>query len=260
MALKSNRRLWVALVLWATLAIGPIAPADGMTITVTDPSVTHMQTAGGFTTVLDPDPVTALAAGATAAIRMLFLADYPGFTYVAGGARTGTLTISQLDAFQDGSQGGLDIIASFSGDPAPHQYRWIQYIDLTPISPPFRGATTSPFTDPPPLDRDDTLPFYETNTERTTEGVGYVTGGNVNNDPRFWDGPRANDSRAPVTMHLNLFLTDYDSTTSTVTIYDGVQYGFRIMPEPPTALIFFSGFGVLVLVARRRKGAGWIRP
>lgn len=228
--------------------------AYAFVISVTDPNVTHTVTAGGFTTTLDPDTHTALAVGATQAIRDLYAADYPGFTYAAAGAaRTGTLTISQLDAFQDGSQGGLDIVASFAGDPAPHIYRWLQYIDLNPISPAFRGATTSPFTDPPPLDRDDTLPFYETNAERNTEGVGYVTGGNINNNPRFWDGPRVNDSRAPVTMHLNLFLADFDSNTNTVTIYDGVQYGFRItsVPEPSTPALLM--LGILGILALRRK-------
>ncbi|MBW4617670.1 MAG: PEP-CTERM sorting domain-containing protein [Desmonostoc vinosum HA7617-LM4] len=223
--------------------------ASAFTIKITDPDVTHKATSGKFITTLDPDTHSPLPAGTTEAIRNLFKTDYPEFTYVAGGAREGVLTISKLDAFQDGTQGGLDIIANFAGAASSNIYRWIQYIELSSIKPPFKGAKTSPFTDPPPDDRDDKLPFYETDTERNTEGTGYVTGGNLNDNPRFWDGPRANNTRAPLTFHLNLFLTDFDSAKKTVTIYDGVQYGFKIekVPEPITILgsSVALGFGVL---------------
>jgi hypothetical protein len=239
-------------VLSAVVLTSYVQLGSAFTIAITDPNVTHSAVSGDFTTVLDPDTHKALGVGATQAIRDLFKTDYPDFTYTAAGsARTGTLTVSVLDAVQDGTQGGLNIVASFAGDAAPHIYRWLQYIDLDPISPAFRGATSSPFTDPPPLDRDDTLPFYWTDSQRNREGQGYVTGGDINNNPRFSDMPRVNDSRAPVTMHLNLFLTDLDSGTNTVTIYDGIQYGFKIVkesgkaPEPSTlALVFLAIIGL----------------
>lgn len=230
--------------------------AGAFNVVITDPNVTHQASAGSFVTQLNPDTHRHLPAGATQAIRDLYDADYPNFRYVeAQSNRPGTLTISQLDAFQDGSQGGLNIVASFAGNPAPHIYRWIQYIEMSPLSPAFRGAATSPFTDPPPSDRDDTLPFYETDAERNTEGRGYVTGGNLNSNPRFWDEPRVNDSRAPVTFHLNLFLTDLDSKNSTVTIYDGLRYGFRItpIPEPEEWAMMITGLGLIGWRLRRGK-------
>lgn len=247
----TSKNWWAGETAKKLLALGMVyiipGSAGAFNVVITDPNVTHSASAGNFITQLDPDPYTHLAAGATQAIRDLYRSDYPNFNYIAGADRSGTLTISQLDAFQDGNQGGLDIVASFAGETSPHIYRWIQYIETDSLSPPFRGATTSPFTDPPPLDRDDDLPFYETNAERITEGVGYVTGGDFFENPRFWDSPRVNDSRAPVTVRLNLFLTDMDIENNTVTIYDGVQYGLHItpIPEPETWAMMIAGLGLI---------------
>jgi hypothetical protein len=255
----TSKNRWTCETAKKVLAIGMVyiipGGAGAFNVVITDPNVTHSASAGNFITQLDPNPYTPLAAGATQAIRDLYQSDYPDFTYVAGAARTGTLTISQLDAFQDGNQGGLDIVASFAGESSPHIYRWIQYIETDSLSPSFRGATTSPFTDPPPLDRDDDLPFYETNAERTTEGVGYVTGGDFYENPRFWDAPRVNDFRAPVTVRLNLFLTDMDSANNTVTIYDGVQYGLHItpVPEPEAWAMMIAGLGLVGWRLRRGR-------
>jgi len=241
----------------ASLAIS--GSASAFVIDVTDPVIVVSSTVGIYTTTLVPEDPVSLAAGSTQAIRNLYEVDYPNQTYVAGGARNGTLTISTLDVFQTGTQGGLDIVASFDGDAAANTYRWLQYIDWAPIGAPFRGETASPFTDPPPLDVDDGLPFYWTNTERNNEGQGWVTGANQTDNPLFSDTPTANDSRAvpgtPFTFRLNLFLTDYNATTETVTIYDGVQYGFNIsaVPVPAAVWLFGSGLVGLLGLARRKK-------
>jgi hypothetical protein len=48
-------------------------------------------------------------------------------------------------------------------------------------------------------------------------------------------------------MDLSLYLTNLDSSTNTITIYDGVEYGFDVqaIPEPETAP---SALGGLVLL------------
>jgi hypothetical protein len=230
--------------------------AGAFNVIITDPNVTHRAAAGSFVTQLDPDTHQHLPAGATEDIRKLYDLDYPNFTYVEAPAnRKGALTISQLDVFQDGSQGGLDIVASFAGAKAHHIYRWIQYIEMNPIAPAFLGAARSPFTDPPPLKRDDTLPFYETDIERNKEGKGYLEKGSLKDNPRFWDRPIVNDSRAPVKFHLNLFLTDEDRGNHTVTIYDGIRYGFQItpIPEPEAWAMMILGLGLIGWRLRRNK-------
>jgi hypothetical protein len=208
--------------------------------------------AGGFITSLDPHSASLLGPGLPATVTALFQSDYPGFAYVNSPTPAdGTLAIESLSPFQNGLQGGLTITAGFTpGAPLPAGiYDWIQFVTITPLTSDFLGASSSPFTDPPPLARDDTLPFYWTAAQRLTAGVGYPAGGSAA-DPRFADTPRLNDSRAPVTMDLFLYLTVFDNSTNTVTIYDGVEYGFDIqsIPEPET---FATVLGGLLLLALR---------
>jgi hypothetical protein len=217
------------------------------------------QAAGGYVTTLMPGPVISQATGLPDNIAALFQQDYPGYTYAnAAAAATGTLTISTLAAFQNGLQGGLSMVANFTpsdGTGAPHAYQWVQYVAIDPLPTPFAGATSSPFTDPPPDERDDTVPFYWTNLQRDTPGLGYVAGGNINDDPLFSDVPRVNDSRAPVNVSLFLYLADFDSADNAVTVYDGVRYGFDIttttaVPEPATMALLITGTLVAMVLAR----------
>ena len=210
-------------------------------------------TAGGYMTTIAP--LVALDTGLTSDILSLFQLDYPGFSYTnATAAANGTLTINSLTLFQNGLTGGLSFNASYLpgiGTQAPHTYQWLQFLTINPLTTPFLGATSSPFTDPPPDARDDSLPFYWTTAERDTAGLGYATGGNINDDPLFSDAPRVSDSRAPVQVRLDLYLADFDSTNSTVTIYDGLQYGFDLStpstasPEPSTWLAAWIGLTVI---------------
>jgi hypothetical protein len=222
--------------------------------------------AGGFVTFLNARPAALLSAGLPDAIVDIFESDYPAFTYQNANAVDGVLTISALSPFQNGLQGGLNIVARFNplaGTHAPHRYEWLQYLTIAPLSVPFLGAGTSPFTDPPPAQRDDALPFYWTATQRTTPGLGYVSGWDIEDNPRFSDAPRLNNSRAPVDVQLYLYLSDFDAATNTVTVYDGVQYGFRIaaLPEPATLLFVLGGLGLLLLarcadsIRGRQRGA-----
>src|SRR5687768_1022309 len=110
----TSKNWWAGETAKKLLALGMVyiipGSAGAFNVVITDPNVTHSASAGTFITQLDPDPYTHLAAGATQAIRDLYRSDYPNFNYIAGADRSGTLTISQLDAFQDGNQGGLDIV------------------------------------------------------------------------------------------------------------------------------------------------------
>lgn len=249
--------------------------ADGLTLKIT-PKDPVAVTSGKYTTTMDPKP-TLIGLGADVNLLNLFKTDYPKdpdgnvYTYQnAGAAINGTLTIGTLSLLQDGTFGGMSLVANLSGATAPHTFRWLQYISLDPApgaTTDFRGEKRSPFTDPPDKDRDDTLPFYETNTERTTAGVGYTTGGNVDNDIRFWDSPKALDSRADATgsfkFRLNLFLTDFDTSVAKapkITVYQGLSYGFNISAVPEPIHSVYAG-GVLLafggaMAWRRRREIG----
>jgi hypothetical protein len=234
-------------------------PAPAMSVNFLSPP-TNTSAAGGFVTTLSP--LTPLSTGMDAAIVTLFQQDYPRFTYTnSTTAADGTLTIGSLVAFQNGLSGGLSISAAFSpaaGTHAPHLYEWMQYLSIDPLSTPFLGADASPFTDPPPDARDDFLPFYWTNLQRNTPGVGYVAGGTLNDDILFSDAPRVSDARAPVKVTLSLYLADFDSTSGSVTIYDGIQYGFDLstpatVPEPPTAVCIAGIWMVLIIKISQSK-------
>ena len=219
---------------------------------------TPQASGGQFVTSLSPYPFSGLGVGLPDAITTLFGSDYPGFTYAnAATPADGTFTISTLSAFQNGIQGGLNIVVSYepdSGLHAPHIFDWLQYVTISPLTTPFRGADSSPFTDPPPLDRDDNLPFYWTTTQRDTQGLGYVTGGNINDDPKFSDAPRANDVRAPVEMSFYLYLADFDVSAQKITVYEGIQYGFNIepVPEPGTVSMVLGVLAFAFLSLKKR--------
>jgi len=235
-----------------------VVPLRSMTV-VLPSTLLDIETSGGFVTTLMPATVTAEPTGLPASITTLFQQDYPGFTYVnATNPANGTLTINTLEAFQNGLQGGVIINAGFvpgAGAGAPDMFEWIQYLTINPLTTPFAGATSSPFTDPPPAQRDDTLPFYWTIAQSETPGLGYAIGGNYDDDPLFSDFPRVNDSRAPVDVGLFLYLTNFDSTNNVVTIYDGIQYGFEVAgvsatPELPPPLLTVAGALVLIYFHR----------
>lgn len=235
-------------------------PAPAMSVNLLA-APSNSVTAGDFATTLAP--LISLDTGMPVNIIALFQRDYPAFGYAnAAAAASGTITISGLAPLQSGLGGGLSISASFAPSPgshAPHIYEWMQYLMIDPLSTPFQGADSSPFTDPPPDARDDMLPFYWTNLQRDTPGLGYLAGGNINDDLLFSDAPRVSDSRAPVKVRLSLYLVDFDSTSGAVTIYDGVQYGFDIstattVPEPPTRGWFVAGICILALLKLRNRG------
>jgi len=230
--------------------------AGALTISITDPDVTASETADGFTVTLAPNTHSALSAGATSAFRALIPGQTDGDVQtVAGSTIAGTLSVSILDATAGGGSGGLDIVAVATGLPAlgvGQQYRWIQFIET---NVPADGAV-SPYVDPQPNDdpAGSQLPFYWTNTERTTGGTGETAGGDI----RFEDSP----SRAledGTTWRGNLYLVNYEATggpngTKKITIYDGLKYGFNIeqsVPEPGAGLL--TAMGLLLLTTAGRK-------
>jgi hypothetical protein len=195
--------------------------------------------------------------------------DYPAVqavTLTNGGPLQGTFNFTTFSAGISGGLGGLIIDKNGANGVIMNyipptnltfgkdvQLDFVQFIHTNdPI-----GAISNNTVYLDPGTPDDNLPFYWTQTERATEGKGWVTGGSQATDPRFSDGPSRLLTDAPVNWTADLFLVSYNTATPTkVTVYDGVNYGFtiRAVPEPPTVVLFAIGVMVaMVLFLRKRR-------
>ncbi|HEY6563047.1 MAG TPA: hypothetical protein VIY86_01000 [Pirellulaceae bacterium] len=201
--------------------------------------------------VLDPHPVTYLAAGGASAMgqRATLLADFPGIApgqVVLGAAAPGTLTIDQYYAWVSGDAGGAGLLARYDdgdgvsdwvlpGGPNP-SYRWVQEINTNkPL-----GGAGSPYIDPRPGDdvkqgAAAELPYYWTDKE----AINKHTNGPVANpyDLRFSDEP-SRPCNMMVDWEADLFIVSENNftyptldPTHVITIHDGIRWGFELTPK-----------------------------
>jgi hypothetical protein len=199
------------------------------------------------TSLLNPAPVTALAAGGASAMgqRATLLAQFagiPGGQVVLGAAAPGTFTIDSYFAWVRGQVGGAHLTCRYDdGDGVPDwmlpgggnpSYRWVQEINTNkPL-----GGAGSPYIDPRPGDdvkqgATFQLPYYWTDPEaikRFTNGVNY--------DLLMRDTPRRPCDQF-VTWRSDLFIvTENNFTypqadpTHVITIHDGFRWGFDLIP------------------------------
>ena len=201
--------------------------------------------------ILDPVPVTPLAAGGADAAgqRATILADFPGIPpgqVVLGGAAPGTLTIDDYFAWVRGDAGGAHLTARYDdgdgvsdwtlpggGNPS---YRWIQEINTNkPL-----GGAGSPYIDPRPGDDVKQgalfeLPYYWTDRE----ALGRYTNGPAANsfDLQFSDTP-SRPCNMFVDWEADLFVVTENRFTypqadplHVVTIHDGIRWGFELTPK-----------------------------
>ena len=153
----------------------------------------------------------------------------------------------------NGNDGGGAIMdLSFNGAEAPTNLRWIQFIN-----------TTAPFTpglNPSVDGQHDNLPFFwkenatkygvtwgdypEQTPTLKNPGKRIIQNPNANTDLVFLDAPFRRFSRVPIGDFLDwkaeLYLVTWDEKfAGTVTIHDGIKWGFKIkkdVPEPLTTL------------------------
>ena len=164
---------------------------------------------------LKPDPATHLPPPQAGQGVLAELANgdspFPGWTFNAGAALSGTLTINYYHSvFEDTHYSGANIKATYTpgaGDPAT-----LRFVQMIETDDPATGAT-SPYIDPYPND-DPTnapLPFYW--TEKQTKKYGLT----------FSDASRRyHPPTSSVTWRGNLYLTSWDGKTpGTVTVHDG---------------------------------------
>lgn len=147
-------------------------------------------------------------------------------------------------------------------DPDLANLFWIQTVTTTRKGSGVPANETNPYVDVYASSYADgsKLPFYYRPDETTLDANGVSDGepirsGTINTpaagltyDLAFTDQP----SR-PIfnTWQAELFLASFDSTTKTVTVLDGISWGFVVVPEPSSMMILGS-VGVL-LVRRVRR-------
>jgi hypothetical protein len=205
------------------------------------------------------------------------------WTFQNGVAMAGSVYADQYDAALinngavDNSLGGAILDLHFDlEDEAPTDLRWIQIVTTNvPLT-----AGLNPTVDPPNQvtnSGDDNLPFYFTEYETAN---GFNWNSNPNQSPGFETEatPRGiqNPSMTadlvfldfskrllssvapgtPVTWNANLYLVSWDGTVGgTVTIHDGVSWGFDIavVPLPATVWLLLSGLASLGAFGVRKR-------
>ena len=180
-----------------------------------------------------------------------------GYTLSSGGALSGDFSVTTATAnqFSGVTLGGLTINIDVSGITLPtlgtgDDLVWVQglYINYTVPA----GTIVSPYS------------VMDTSTLSSL-----VCGGTIfcppaypyqYTDNSFYDQPK--DFYMPpgttqAFFDANAYLAVRNIDAKTITVYDGVSYGFQnyVSPEPAAWLLFVAGFGVLLLIRRKRQAA-----
>lgn len=214
-------------------------------------------------------------ASADQAVQDALKAQFPSwtFTYSDADALDGNLIVNRYLASASSPFGGGLLDATYvvgNGDPVVANLRWIQ---LVTTNAPLNGAV-SPYIDPVP--NDDTLPFYWTTPEDTsnanvaTSCGNYAEGSKTDTRYHFGDCSTRNMSifNAPVTWSGELVLASWTDpggnkwinasppiASQNVTVYGGIQWGWRITaaPEPGTWALILIGFAGLGVAGLKRQ-------
>lgn len=183
-----------------------------------------------------------------------------GWTLNFGGDLAGTYSVTTAQALQFGAGGavananvalgGLEIEVGVGGITLPtpgmgEDIVWIQGLYDNYL-----------------LDGSIVTSFYEMDV--STDPCGGVTGITCPpaypfqyGDNKFYDRPRASyvAGSTQAFFDANAFLAVRNTATSTITVYDGISYGFQnyVSPEPGTWILLCSGLGLVLVRARRRR-------
>ncbi|MCS7209097.1 MAG: PEP-CTERM sorting domain-containing protein [Fimbriimonadales bacterium] len=187
------------------------------------------------------------AGGARATLVSQTLAqEFPGWTINLGANLPGTLTIQDYIAtfLTAPHRGGAQFLATYN-PPANGNVRGLRWIQMIDTNFPL-GGNTSPYIDPRP--NDDNLPFYWTEQEHTA---------NSGNDfIRFSDVPARVCRNRPdfIRWRASLFIATWDlNTPGTVTLHDGIEWGWDLHCVPEPASMLALTVGLIGLAYRRRR-------
>jgi len=189
------------------------------------------------------------------------------WSIVQGGALPGILLISEFYTFDENYSGtlkhdllgqrvgGVEIVATYvpaaSNDPLESiPWYWAQAVSANYASPPSSHLSSpgSGFTT-----MDDAI--FSNNTSSSYWGLPVYP---VQDGP-FYDAPHSPDHLGYDTyFHAANFLVTLDAAENTLTVYQGVSYGWDIycVPEPSPLVLLGIGAVSLFAYARRREAQG----
>ncbi|MBU0640027.1 MAG: hypothetical protein KKB50_14265 [Planctomycetes bacterium] len=179
---------------------------------------------------LHPQPARLMPAGGSGWFQGTMGGQYPGYTMNNGGTLNGTLRIQKYDAYNDDNPGGAEFRMYYekgTGDPDPIQWAqgiltnhrlngpvgtWASYMDVK--------VDTDPNTAEPPL-----YPYQYP-------------------DLHFYDKPaRPCPDNGVILWVGEAYVTQTDTGAQTMTIYDGVEWGFIYTCFGTTRLAADDGTG-----------------
>jgi hypothetical protein len=174
------------------------------------------------------------------------------WTYVQGASLNGTINVTTYQSkFKSTHFSGCPIELIYTPGPGdPPIIRWMQEVTTSaPLAPQTSGAYIDGYTN-------QTVPFYWTEAE---------TAANANlfgSTPYFYDFPkRLHPPTSSVYWNGSCYLVSWDGklTNGTVTIHDGVFYGFQAgCAAPPVAVNFTvtaTNWGATVAYPTNRQGS-----
>ena len=226
--------------------------------------------------ILQPDPSNGFTGAMTGSLAS---ADWWGdeiTTFDYTGSLNGTLYVDVYRAGADPAPFGFaDLLVRYTrgaGDPLASDLFWIQTVDTSQRGNNVPANEQIPYADvyASGYPAGQKLPFYfrpdevdlDSNAWITAHGgangntsrapirsSNYTVGGNnYTYDIAFFDRP----SRAPTNYWRGeLFLASYDAPNKTVVVYDGIRWGFDVVPEPSTGLLL--ALGTVMIAAWRRR-------
>ncbi len=232
----------------------------------------HQEDNGVTVITLSPDPVQLLSDPTPAFMNAMTgskaSADWWGTsitTFNWAGTLNGGFVVDVYNAKHNSlKSGGAEFLLRYergNGDPAAADLFWIQVVDTNKKN----GGETIPYPDVYFSGYPDgsKLPFYFRPDESEIDNNPYVgrqdirsgsyhlTGNEYFYDMAFWDFPsRYHDAN----WSGELFLASFDQAHSFVQVYDGVKWGFNIVPEPSTLSLLLIPMLLLMGHAQIRKG------
>ena len=232
----------------------------------------HQDDNGVTVVTLSPDPVQLLSdptqAFMTAMTNSKASADWWGTTintFNWTGSLSGAFVVDVYNAEHTSlKSGGAEFLLHYergNGDPAAADLFWIQVVDTNKKN----GGESIPYPDVyfSGYPNGSKLPFFfrpdETEIDKNPyvgrqdirSGSYHLAGNEYIYDMAFWDFPsRYHDAD----WTGELFLASFDQPHNFVQIYDGVKWGFSIVPEPSTLSLLIIPILLLMGDPQIRKG------
>lgn len=264
-----------------------VAPAlQGMTIT--HPPIMNSSTSfpGTNADVELHAPATHISS-ASDTFQTTLAKQFPGWTFdISNRELAGDLTINTYNPIANATSGGALFDATYTRDATDPVLANLYFIQMVSTSDPLDGAT-SPYIDPYKNDdaNGEELPFFHTRVNASEGNEKNSAAGTYHFRDQSMRGyptpPAMPPMRTSKSWMGELLLASWDGTVSptglgTVTVYDGVQWGWSIQqyasstapsgasqdkvlavatPEPSSIVMLLTGFVPIGWILAKRRGS-----